>query len=474
MSNLEEPLCYKSKEEQSPLLSLPDDVALGCLTRVSRSDHAALSLFSKSCCYPRVIAIQRKKTNFKPMCDSEEPPYKKSKEEPSPLSTLPDDVALSCLARVSRWDYAALSLLSKSYRSLMASPELYQMRSLTGRTESYVYVCLRTPPVPNPRWYILRRRKISSDLIPIPSFPSQSREGSSVVALDSAIYVIGGLIKGKPISDVLLLDCRTHTWRHIPSMGVARAYPAAAVVEGKIYVVGGCKFKDYSLSWGEVFDPKTQTWGSLPPIPFRKRRQMYIHDCVVRDGKVYAVDGAERTTYYSPGDGKWGIGNLGEVTGARRDWCMIDNLLYSLSKHGRIFWCEQEELDWRQPEGMHWWKEVKGLEVLNENLSRSRLVHFGVQNVEIYNRAKLEFDEIPELAVLLPGARLSNSGGNILLFWDEMIGNLQQIWCAEVSLERRQGGEIWGNIEWSHAVMTVDVDPFLDRYKVLHSVSVTL
>ncbi|CAN7082335.1 unnamed protein product [Brassica oleracea var. botrytis] len=60
------------------------------------------------------------------------------------------------------------------------------------------------------------------------------------------------------------IDCRTHTWRRVPSMGVARASPAAAVVDGKIYVVGGCDVYDESLSWGEVFDPKTQAWESLP------------------------------------------------------------------------------------------------------------------------------------------------------------------------------------------------------------------
>lgn len=196
---------------------------------------------------PRVIGLK-----FNMMSNLKEPPYKKRKEESSLLWPLPDDVALSCLARVPRSDHAALSLLSKSYRSLVASPELYKIRSLMGRTETDVYVCLR---IPQPRRYILR----SSNLIPIPSFPSQPREGSSVVALDSGIYVIGGLIKGNPTCDVLLLDCGTHTWRHAPSMGVARACAAAAVIDGKIYVVGGCQVNKYSLSWGEVFEPKTQT-----------------------------------------------------------------------------------------------------------------------------------------------------------------------------------------------------------------------
>ncbi|CAF2032277.1 hypothetical protein HID58_078697 [Brassica napus] len=126
---------------------------------------------------------------------------------------------------------------------------------------------------------------------------------------------------------------------------------------------------------------------------------------------------------------------------------------------------------------MDWWNEVKGLEALTGNLSRSTLVHFGVEIVSGCFKFKHLFPEHKDLAALLPGARLCTSAGNMLLFWDEMVpGNIQKIWCAEISLETRRQGEIWGNVEWSRAVMTVDDDdPFArpGRCKVLHSVSVT-
>ncbi|CDY17338.1 BnaA10g09720D [Brassica napus] len=185
------------------------------------------------------------------MSSHEEQPHQEKrqrKEEASPISCLSDDLVLNCLARVWRSDHEALSLVSKSYRSLVASPDLYKIRSLIGRTETYVYVCLRIPTsVPSLRWYILRRRKTldASDLVPIPSLPSQPVEASSVVVLDSSIYVIGGLIDGeKRTSDVWSLDCRTHVWHPVPSMEAARAYGAAGVVDGKIYVFGGCDVHD--------------------------------------------------------------------------------------------------------------------------------------------------------------------------------------------------------------------------------------
>ncbi|CAA7035973.1 unnamed protein product [Microthlaspi erraticum] len=425
------------------------------------------------------------------MSNSEEPPQKKRKMEASPasslLTSLPDDVALNCLARVSRLDRAALSVAGKSYRSLVASPDLDKIRSQMGRTETCVYVCLRTPPPdPNLGWYILRRRETldgsSPDLIPISSLPSQAPEAFSVVAVDWGIYVMGGMIKGKATSDVWLLDCRSHTWRSVPSMGVARAYAAAGVVDGKIYVLGGC---DVVGKLGEVFDPKTQTWKTLRRA--QKKGNNMIHDSVVRDQKVYAVDGNDRTFYYSPREGKWGNGNRGQASGNRRDWCMVDNLIFCLSRKGTIFWCEPDELELREPEGMMDTKEVKGLGSLTLSLLHSRVVHFGEKLLHRWDQYKIKYGirqeledlnprpvcESQELEDLLPGARLSNSGGNILLFWDVINGDRLEIWCAEISVERRaQGGEIWGNIEWSSAVMTLD--PFIDHHKILHSVSVTL
>ncbi|CAN8315334.1 unnamed protein product [Cochlearia groenlandica] len=41
---------------------------------------------------------------------------------------------------------------------------------------------------------------------------------------------------------------------------------------------------------------------------------------------------------------------------------------------------------------------------------------------------------------------------------------IREVWFAEISLERRKGGEIWGNVEWSDHVM---IDDGLDFEKSL-------
>ncbi|CAN6869855.1 unnamed protein product [Brassica oleracea] len=102
-------------------------------------------------------------------------------------------------------------------------------------------------------------------------------------------------------------------------------------------------------------------------MPKRKGGNKHIHDSMVRDHKVYAVDETERTFYYSPREGKWGTGNRGQLVGKPRDWCMIDNLLFCLSRNGTIFWCEPDELDLHGTERISVMntEEVKGLSSRN-------------------------------------------------------------------------------------------------------------
>ncbi|CAN7049132.1 unnamed protein product [Brassica rapa subsp. trilocularis] len=55
------------------------------------------------------------------------------------LPSFPDDLSMSCFACVSRLYHPTLSLVSKSFASLLASRELYKTRSLLGCISMFAF-----------------------------------------------------------------------------------------------------------------------------------------------------------------------------------------------------------------------------------------------------------------------------------------------------------------------------------------------
>ncbi|CAN7033279.1 unnamed protein product [Brassica rapa subsp. trilocularis] len=389
-------------------------------------------------------------------------------QQASTLSVLPDDIVMSCLAFVSRLDHGSLYLVSKLHRSLMLSPELYQARSLMGRTEHCIYLCLRNASDPFARWFAFYPKAAvnhPSRLVPIRPHLYQPPEASSVVAHGWGIYVIGGMIGRKRSSRVFFLDCRSHTWTNLPSMEFARASAAAGVVDGKIYVFGGCKKPNWVV---EVFDPKTQTWDALsnkpPPPDDLNSSSSLMHEIAVieeeKTKKIFGLNEKGDGLVYIPSQGIWKTGNS-DTNELRKGWHVVDNVIYSCVTGGWILWCEASDLE--SAGGMKW-RQVMGLEDLRSTLCASKVVSYG------WSLPSLDLDGI------FPGHKLSNSGPNMLLFWDCPANKKWEIWCAEISLQRRkETGEIWGTVEWSEAVTTIDYPLHRPRHcKILYSLSFNL
>ncbi|XP_056862378.1 F-box/kelch-repeat protein At4g39560-like, partial [Raphanus sativus] len=378
----------------------------------------------------------------------------------SRLMSLPYDMVLNCLARVSRTDLAALCLVSKSIRSLVSSAEMYETRSRMGLREDYIYVCLGTNFGTNPLgWFILRKGGQWNRLIPIPipSFPSPRR--ATYVSMGCGIYVIGGEIEAVKTSCVSFLDCRTHTWSQLPSMRFARCEANAGVLDGKIYVMGGCDTV-FSGNNPEVFDPKTQTWS-----------RVCIPDPVMNSkvGKLVGPPDNNISIKFWTEEGLWNDFFLN----AKEDCCCaIDRLLFTCDFDGRIKWCDP--LSGVRKGSMEWYK-VNGLEdllgFLKFDLSKDTIFFVG-ESADVWNCHMLKRGYTDGLLGLVPGFKISKSAGNIVIFWSVLLGDKLQVWCAEISLERRlrqDDGQIWGNIQCIDHVFTMDPDLY-----ILSSINVSL
>lgn len=110
--------------------------------------------------------------------------------------------------------------------------------------------------------------------------------GEHVSAIvDGRLYVIGGRVGGTPsaasfgehrdTSRVDIFDLETGTWSRGIDAPTARNSAGSAVIDGKIYVVGGRQFlaqadgspANVNSAALEVFDPETGFWSVRAPLP---------------------------------------------------------------------------------------------------------------------------------------------------------------------------------------------------------------
>ncbi|HEX8073688.1 MAG TPA: DUF1668 domain-containing protein [Thermoleophilaceae bacterium] len=101
--------------------------------------------------------------------------------------------------------------------------------------------------------------------------PPPTNRGAVVAGvIGDELYVAGGFTR--PQEDLSLLEIynfKTARWRRGRDMAVARDHAAAAVVDGKLYVIGGRPLSLYGdLGDTERYDPASDRWERLPALPF--------------------------------------------------------------------------------------------------------------------------------------------------------------------------------------------------------------
>ncbi|KAG2260499.1 hypothetical protein Bca52824_079793 [Brassica carinata] len=329
------------------------------------------------------------------------------------LWSLPDDVFVDCLAQLSRLDLVAIAMVSRRHQYVAASRKLWLMRYWRDSVDPYVYVFMHMYPDPSPRWFVLhpvqrRLKRVNLNLYPV--------TGSCFVTTDWGIYTIGGLINGKPTSEVRFFDCITHSVYRVKPMKMARSGASASLIEDgenkkkKIYVFGGCWDVADSSNWVEVYDFETGTWEllsvSTPKMPLKIKESMAMDD----DKHVYAVDEDGEIFVFSTSESTFCAEGERETNpDDRNDWRLFDQTFFCRGIGGRILWRLPREFGW---------KEVKGL----EELQQQHIIKlcFSVQRMAIFWEAQGP-DQILEL------------------------------WYAEITLKMTRR---LGNIEWSGAVLS--------------------
>ncbi|GMN33483.1 hypothetical protein TIFTF001_004176 [Ficus carica] len=177
------------------------------------------------------------------------------------IPSLPNDVALQCLARVPRQYHSVLSAVSKPIRSLLSSPDFFADRSALNCTEHLLYLRIRTQDV----------------------------QRHAVVG--PKIYLLSDESGRKYTTEVWIFDCRFHKWERGPNMPTALKHTVGTVVlDGKIYVFGSLTSEG---SWKDMFDTVAGRWEALSS-PELTVYDKLVRGCGIRGGKVCVwVEGEE-------------------------------------------------------------------------------------------------------------------------------------------------------------------------------------
>jgi N-acetylneuraminic acid mutarotase len=107
----------------------------------------------------------------------------------------------------------------------------------------------------------------------------QARSGLGVAVVNGKIYAIGGSTRSGEVGTNEEYDPATDTWTFKKPMPTPRASFATAVYQNKIYCIGG--------RVNEVYDPATDKWETKTPMP-TARSSLKAN---VVNGKIYLIGG---------------------------------------------------------------------------------------------------------------------------------------------------------------------------------------
>jgi len=107
----------------------------------------------------------------------------------------------------------------------------------------------------------------------------------STAVVNGKIYAIGGLTVNDALSTVEEYNPVTDTWTKKAGMPTPRGTLSTAVVDGKIYAIGGWDVNAFSTV--EEYNPVTDTWTQKDNMPTKR----FALSTTVVNGKIYAIGG---------------------------------------------------------------------------------------------------------------------------------------------------------------------------------------
>jgi Zn-dependent metalloprotease/N-acetylneuraminic acid mutarotase/fibronectin type 3 domain-containing protein len=128
---------------------------------------------------------------------------------------------------------------------------------------------------------------------------SVARRSPAAASVEGKVYVIGGQNSSGDTSAVEEYDPVADTWTSKADKPTAVYAVTAAVINNKIYVPGGWH-GSHALAAVEVYDPALDSWSSVASMPVA----LYAHAVAAVGGKLYVIN-ASTCYVYDPAANNW-------------------------------------------------------------------------------------------------------------------------------------------------------------------------
>lgn len=128
-------------------------------------------------------------------------------------------------------------------------------------------------------------------LLALPPLPGGPRQEAGVVALDTDVYVLGGLDETERLlARVEIYDTLTGAWRAGAPLPVPMSHANAVEFGGRLYVLGFLGRRYAPDPRGYIFDPPAGTWSAGPRLPPGRVRGG--SGSATRAGRIYVIGGS--------------------------------------------------------------------------------------------------------------------------------------------------------------------------------------
>jgi len=119
----------------------------------------------------------------------------------------------------------------------------------------------------------------------------QGREGLAAAVLGGRLYALGGVSSIRANDSLKTVECydaEKNVWETVADMSTERWGGTAAVLDDKLFVMGGRNARQLNLASVEYYERASNEWKQVAPM----NKGRYGHAAAVWNGRLYVMGGA--------------------------------------------------------------------------------------------------------------------------------------------------------------------------------------